>query len=62
MNEVINFRKARKQAIRQKEETRATENRARFGRSKAEKRLEAAREQQTSRSLNQHKLEREDET
>lgn len=62
MNEVINFRKARKQAARQKEEVKAAENRARFGRSKAEKRLDAAREQLVSRSLDQRKLEREDES
>ncbi|BAT59339.1 hypothetical protein GJW-30_1_01870 [Variibacter gotjawalensis] len=61
MTEVINFKKARKQAIREKQESVAAENRARFGRSKADKKLEAAQKQTARSFLDQRKLEREDE-
>ena len=42
MAEIINFNKARKAKAKAKKPVRAQENRARFGRTKAEKQAEAA--------------------
>jgi len=56
MGEVVNLRKARKQAGKQESAKRAAENRIAHGRTKAERTLEAARKQQTRRLLDAHKI------
>ncbi len=50
MTEIVNLRRARKRKAR------AAENRAAFGRPKAERRLEAARETLTERRLDAHRI------
>ena len=51
MAELVNLRRARKARQRAGKEAQAAENRARFGRPKAEKRLEAARAEKERRDL-----------
>ena len=51
MAEVINLRRARKARERADEERRAAENRVRYGRPKAEKRLKDARAEKERRDL-----------
>ena len=51
MAELVNLRRARKARQRAEQEAQAAENRARFGRPKAEKRLEAARAEKARRDL-----------
>ena len=51
MAEVINLRRARKARERADAEAQAAENRVRYGRPKAEKRLEAARAEKERRDL-----------
>jgi hypothetical protein len=53
MAEIINLNKARKQKAKRDAEQRAAENRVRFGRSKAEKQLDEARQQAERRHLDQ---------
>ena len=60
MSEVINFRKARKQVIREQESKRADENRVRFGRTKEERHKQDAENEKATRILDQHRLTRED--
>ncbi|HEX4872763.1 MAG TPA: DUF4169 family protein [Nevskiaceae bacterium] len=43
MAEIVNLNKARKQRQRERDQQQAAENRVRYGRSKAEKALDAAR-------------------
>ncbi len=57
MGEVINLRGARKRAQRQRNEKDAAINRVRFGRSKAERKLEAARHTKAIRDLDGHRVE-----
>jgi hypothetical protein len=61
MGDVINLRKARKQAERELGELRASENRLRFGRTKAERKLASARDAKVRRDLDQHRVEAGDE-
>jgi len=61
MGDVVNFRKARKQAERKLDEKRANENRLRFGRTKAERKLGSARDAKVRRDLDQHRVEAGDE-
>jgi hypothetical protein len=56
MGDVVNLRKARKQAQRREQENRAAENRIAHGRSKAERVFEQARREQLARSSDQHLL------
>jgi hypothetical protein len=56
MGELVNLRKARKQAQRNADEERATANRLVHGRTKAQRTLEAARTEQTRRHLEAHKI------
>jgi hypothetical protein len=56
MAEVINLRQARKARDRQAAQAQAAANRARFGRTKAEKAADAAREE-ARRHLDGHRLE-----
>lgn len=57
MGNIVNFRKARKRVERQLEEHRATEKRHRYGRGKAERALEIARQTKARRELEQHRIE-----
>ncbi|MCH7861518.1 DUF4169 family protein [Sphingomonas sp. NPDC092331] len=51
MAEIINFNKARKARARTEKPIRAQENRARFGRTKAEKQAEAAEKARIAKAL-----------
>ena len=57
MGDIINLRRARKSAAREQAGTDAAANRLRHGRSKAERALEAAREEKAQRELDQHRTE-----
>lgn len=56
MGEVVNLRKARKQAGKQEDAKRAAANRIVHGRSKAERTLETVHKQQARRLLDAHKI------
>ena len=56
MGELVNLRKARKQAQRNADEERAASNRLVHGRTKAQRTLEAARTERTRRHLEAHKI------
>jgi uncharacterized protein DUF4169 len=56
MGEVVNLRKARKQAAKQQDAKRAAANRIVHGRSKAERALETARAQKLRRLVDAHKI------
>lgn len=56
MAEIINFKQAKKRLNRSEKEKRADDNRARFGRTKAEKRMTEAERAKAEKSLDQHKL------
>lgn len=58
MAEIINLRMARKRADRAAREAAATENRARHGLGKVEKRALRAEERRHSQSLDGHRLNR----
>ena len=56
MAEIVNLRQARKQKARAEKEARATENRASFGRTKAEKKLSRGQSRISRRAgSNSHK-------
>ncbi|OMJ30797.1 DUF4169 domain-containing protein [Sphingomonas sp. Sph1(2015)] len=57
MGEVVNFRQARKGLARKQAEQQAAENRARFGRSKAEKQRDAAEQERIRKKLDGAKRE-----
>jgi hypothetical protein len=57
MAEIINLRQARKAKARAGKEAEAAANRARFGRTKAEKELEAARRKLEEKAIDAHKRE-----
>ena len=61
MGDVVNFRKARKDAKRRHEEQRAVTNRLLHGRSKAERKLVATRDAKARRDLDRHQVETGDE-
>ena len=54
MSDVVNLRKARKKIERQLDERRAAANRLLHGRSKAERKVAAAREAKARRDIGQH--------
>ncbi|PWR23296.1 DUF4169 family protein [Zavarzinia compransoris] len=56
--EIVNLRRARKAKTRADAAAKAAENRSRFGRPLAEKRLEAARETLEARRHEGHRLDR----
>ena len=56
MGEVVNLRRARKQAAKREDAKRAAANRIAHARSKAERTLETARTQKTHRLLDAHKI------
>ena len=60
MADIIPFRSAKKIIARKKAETKAIENRAAFGRTKAEKLADHARKTQIDRVLNGARLSRTD--
>lgn len=55
MAEIVNLRLARKARTRAKAESRAAENRVRFGRTLADKSLERSREEKRERELESHR-------
>lgn len=55
MAEIINLNKARKAKLRVEKSARAEENRARFGRTKAQKQAEAAESAKVARLLDDSK-------
>ena len=57
MAEIINFRQARKGLARKAAEQQAVENRARFGRTKAEKQRDAAEQERLRKELDGAKRE-----
>ena len=61
MGEIVDLRKARKKLERRLDPKRAAENRIRHGRTKAERKLERARETKVRRDLDQHRVEAGDE-
>lgn len=56
MAEIVNLKTFRKQKARAEKEQAASENRAKFGRTKAEKLLEKAKADQAATRLDGHKL------
>ncbi len=56
MAEIVNLRQARKAKKRDAQERIATENRAKFGRTKAEKRKDHTEAESARRHVDQHKL------
>ena len=60
MGDVVNLRRARKQKARTAAEKESAEARARFGRTKAEKKREAKATDLLARQLNNVKLDRRD--
>lgn len=60
MTEIVNLRQARKAKARAEREAEAAANRARFGRTKADKAAEEARRKLAERQLDSHKREEND--
>jgi hypothetical protein len=58
MGETVNLNRARKAHAKAAEKAQAAENRVRFGRTKAEKSLESAREAKAVQAVEGHKRER----
>jgi hypothetical protein len=56
MAEIINLKRARKAKARSERDAQAAENRRRFGRPKAERELEEARQSLDERQLDAHRL------
>ena len=57
MGDVVNLRKARKKAVRQRDQQQAAANRLRHGRSKAERRREETEDEKARRDLDRHRME-----
>jgi len=57
MAEIVNLKNRRKLAARAAKEKQAEQNRARFGRTKAEKTLDKAERERSARDLDSKKLE-----
>ncbi|HRW31094.1 MAG TPA: DUF4169 family protein, partial [Emcibacteraceae bacterium] len=55
MAEILSLSKARKKKVRAVKETRASENRVKFGRTKAEKKLTEAKKAKREKDLSAHK-------
>jgi hypothetical protein len=58
MGEIVNLRQARKAKARTEADKQARENRAAFGRTKAEKKLARAEQEAAARKLDGHKHDR----
>jgi hypothetical protein len=61
MGDIVNLRRARKQAERQLAERKASANRLLHGRSKTERELEIKRDAKAHRELDRHRIETGDE-
>ena len=61
MGEIVNLRRARKKAGRQRDERKAAANRLFHGRTKAQRDLEAKRDDKARRDLERHRIETGDE-
>jgi Domain of unknown function (DUF4169) len=61
MGDIVNLRNARKRAERQRAERTASANRLLYGRSKAEREVEAKRKVKARRDLDRHRIEMGDE-
>ena len=59
MREIINLNRARKERAKSDKRRTANENAAKFGRSKAERIIDAARSDKARKMLDQHQLEEE---
>lgn len=59
--EIINLAKARKAKAREDKSAKATQNRIKFGRTKADKSLDKAKQDQVVRRLDQAKLDKPEE-
>ena len=55
MAEIINLRRARKGKVREEAEAKAAENRARFGKTKAERMKESIETERVAKTLDGHK-------
>jgi hypothetical protein len=60
MTEIVNLRQARKRKLRADKDQQAAENRAKFGRTKGEKKRTAAEADRESRHLDQARLTRDE--
>lgn len=58
MAEIISFSKARKKTTKLKKEQKAEENRIKFGRTKAEKKLQQNKQNKNNKDLDDHQLDR----
>jgi hypothetical protein len=58
MSEIVNLRKARKQAKRKAEEKTAQQNRVLYGRTRVERSIDAALGEKLNRTLDGHQIER----
>ena len=56
MGDVVNLRRVRKRAAKQREDARAAENRIKHGRTRAERELGAKRSEQQTRHLDGHEI------
>ena len=56
-NDIVNLRQFRKSKARAERDAKAEENRVKFGRTKAEKKLQKAEKEKARRQLDGHKLE-----
>ena len=56
MGDLVNLKRFRKRAGRDQADAEAAANRARFGRTKAERELEEARSERTRELLDQHRI------
>ena len=61
MGDLVNLRKARKKAVRQRDQQQAAANRLAHGRSKAERRREETEDEKARRHLDRHRIETGDE-
>jgi hypothetical protein len=60
MGDVVNLKRFRKRAERHQSAQEADANRARFGRTKSERKLDQARADRASKVLDQHRIDGED--
>jgi hypothetical protein len=60
MGDVVNLKRFRKRAERHQSAQKAEANRARFGRTKSERKLDQARADRASEVLDQHRIDGED--
>jgi hypothetical protein len=56
MGDVVNLRRVRKRAAKQREDERAAENRIKHGRTRVERELGAKRSEQLNRHLDGHEI------